>query len=402
MKRIPTSIFVVVVMCSAVAAAAGEKKQQDRAASERASCVLRVSYDPNIVTFNSKIVTSLIESTGVSAAAIEEVFGMSASEVPPRTVTINYSELPWGNLDRIRELKRGKITGDAHVQVGQLTVDIEERPDDREVDVQELMLKVCEKLENAFMEASMLERQMYEEHLARAKAEVERARAQLQQLHDTAEKLRQRAGRSQLDRNAVLAELQQLEEKERGLDSRLVALRAHRQAVTEQIAKIAGQVEVELEHSDIAGDLKEVIRLREQQIKLLTAKAEEGLTTPAALIDVQEALAEARVRYAEYRNELAASAGDDVLEDLNQRLVELSIEAAEVEAELEFVRNQLAEAANNNLRELANTYEREVHLRERVLEHNLEEAMATRQHLKRRLDTLFPTRVTVIGGAAAK
>ena len=88
----------------------------------------------------------------------------------------------------------------------------------------------------------------------------------------------------------------------------------------------------------------------------------------------------------------------EALGKLNADLAGLSIETAEMEGRLGYIKQQLGQIKAKNLLELADLFEREIALRLGPAAEAVEQAIGWRNDLRRQLQTARPPAVSVIGG----
>ena len=103
----------------------------------KAQCVLKITYDANLLPLDHKMVTSLLKAPGVGDQAARDVFGESI----------------WYHCTFPLGTRRPRTTGSGEgVLIGQLSVQIRS-PDQTKPQADEFLAAVCNRLERALSDA---------------------------------------------------------------------------------------------------------------------------------------------------------------------------------------------------------------------------------------------------------
>jgi chromosome segregation ATPase len=167
-----------------------------------------------------------------------------------------------------------------------------------------------------------------------AAAELEHVLHALTQRAETSKASLSKAA-SHLDEEAEALALEQA-----GADARQKALEA-------AIAQQSKRAEAAVQKDEVAAELQKVVDARTAQAKRTEQMQATGAVANTDLDSVMAALAEARARLAERRQQTAATAGGAALAEWNKELLNLSVANAERHAKLKFLedrRQGLAEA----------------------------------------------------------
>jgi hypothetical protein len=122
---------------------------------------------------------------------------------------------------------------------------------------------------------------------------------------------------------------------------------ARQKALEAAIAQQAKRAEAAVQDDAVATELQNVVDARTTQLKRTQQLHATGNTTDTSVDGAMAAVAEARARLAERRQQTAATAGGAALADWNRELLNLSVANAERHAKLKFLeerRQGLAEA----------------------------------------------------------
>jgi len=276
-----------------------------------------------------------------------------------------------------------------------------------------------------------------------------RAEHEVRERRERQQKLLQQAGQADLGRDAIFARTTDLERQKQELAMELTAQRARRAALHEHVSHAAAEAEDRLRNDAILAELKEIVesrkrmktkraaemlrdveslqralnpeldRLRSQfgsehrrvkavqaQIEKLNAKEKElrekaGTASPSDP-EIVEGIARARIDVARREEELRRSAGGEQMQEFNHQLAALSIDSAELEARLRFVREQLEQIREKHLLRLADEFEdagwRLGMARERFekASHRLDEMRRQMERQSSRVSQ--PPTVTILGG----
>jgi chromosome segregation ATPase len=93
----------------------------------------------------------------------------------------------------------------------------------------------------------------------------------------------------------------------------------------------------------VTRELQDLVKINEESLSLLHKKVDTGRLPESELAQAQENLARAKIELARRREELTKTAGGGRLEDLNDELSQMAIDATEQKARLDILRRQLDE-----------------------------------------------------------
>ncbi len=384
MKRLLTVSILLwsVGLLAAPAAVAGE-----------ASCLVRVVYDPNQLPLGHDRLNAIVGSSGVLGAAAQDAEGVMAFLKENETTLNDYvsAELrPSGNSN----------TGE-NVVFGRLRVAVAEEWRQTPLTDQQaqiILRGICERLRNVLTEIGQQDRERLAGRVAAAAKEVERATGRLSELHELQHVICAEAGQADLDRDLILHNSRGWRSEVRHMEMRLAGRAARRDALTEQIAEIAAQVEARVDEDPVLAELAKIVELREQQVARAHALTAENLSLPEEGVGAEEELARIRAEFAERRQAAADEAGGHLLREFNQELIGIALDVSETSAQLQMMQGMLAKASERRLMELADRAEREVSLYLPLVRSTVQRAIMEHEELTQRLRMYQPPAVTIIGG----
>lgn len=134
----------------------------------------------------------------------------------------------------------------------------------------------------------------------------------------------------------LISDKQELLRKKLSSEMDVARLRASQSAIEEQIAAVKNQIEIAVKNDSIASELQQLVEMHAAQLSQAEKQHQE-----AAIAEMKENLARARIELARHREQLSKSAGGDQLVKLNNLLADITIEFAQKTAELQVLNDQL-------------------------------------------------------------
>jgi hypothetical protein len=124
------------------------------------------------------------------------------------------------------------------------------------------------------------------------------------------------------------------------LEMEVVAQQQRSEAIARQVQRAQKEVDERLEGDAVLHQLREIVKLREEEVKRTADVMKNGLAPTSEGSAVQEKLIGARIRVAEREDALRNSAATSRLERLNDELATIMINRAEMEVRLAMLREQ--------------------------------------------------------------
>ncbi|MHC4424953.1 MAG: hypothetical protein ACYSYV_02525 [Planctomycetota bacterium] len=224
-----------------------------------------------------------------------------------------------------------------------------------------------------------------------AAEEAERAE---NELRNKQEVLREISGSRSLDRNRILADIRQMRSGIRDAEMHQASEQVTIEATTERIADIEANTNAQIANDAVTKELRDLLDLQVANLEGVESLYKTGTASAADVADARERLARAKIELAQRREQMSKSAGGNLIELLNGKLVESSIATAQDKAHLSLHQKQLAEA--EVLLQKADDYEL-LSLKADIAKQNLQEAIVWRDRMSRQMRMLQPPMVSVIG-----
>ncbi len=356
-----------------------------------AACLVQVASDPHVLLIDANVLEHLVQSTPVAGAALREVFGENAGKyadgVSMQFIPVHRVGAGGGGDQSTRRGESGVVIGRVEVEVLDESV-----PPVAE----ELLDVLLERLRQAVRRADAGEAERMGERLAAVDRELHEAERRFAEIRAVHQELIELAGQSDLSRARIENTMRDLEETRASLELRMAGAKARENALLQQIARIAHDIQKSVQESDVAAELQKVVEIREKEVARLRELIAKGAASSREIEQPQEQLAHARAALAQYRESASQSAGGALLAGLNKDLVDMNIESAEMGAELARVQERLTAMHDRKLLELADRYETEVEMQRSFVERTLRELMGERDRMGRQLRDLRRPEVRVM------
>jgi len=366
---------------------AGEKAAPDRALSNtcEASCLLKITWDSSTLPLNHEVVDALLQSFRHQ--------GPRRAGGPCASPQFEVDEL----VDVLLEpLNAGSLDGDEGFLLVRLSVHVDVRdPTLVKPRAEELQAALCRHLLETLERLGKDESEHAEKRLQRAAHERAEAEEAVQRLFSVQRHLCNEAGRSDLHREAILATTREWESMRQQLEMEQLAQQARREAIERQLAETSARVSERATGDAAVAELSKIVEVQAARMARMRKLVESGAATETDLLAAEEPLARAKAHLVERRQAAAEAHGGGLMPQLNTELAHMNIEAAELNARITFVSQQLEKA--RPLLELADQFEQEVGYRLPSAREALESATMRFHHFERRLRDLRPPKITVIG-----
>lgn len=348
----------------------------------KAQCLLKITYDPELLPLHDQMVTSLLKTPGVGEQAARDVFGESIlyrCTFPP-----GYSR------------PRTTPTGEG-VLIGTLSAQILS-PDQAKPRAGEFLAAVCRRLRGALTEAHEKDLQRVRERHDSVNRQMLDAEQEMLALRRRQEALSLQAGQADLSRSSILKKARLLESNQQELEIELAAKTERLVALRENFAKIVTEARDRATEDPIAAELAKIVAIREKELQRLQLAAEGGAASQSEVQSAEARVAEAKVRLEERREALGTGVGGEILKELNLEQVNLSIGKSELEARLRAINDQLKALKDRKLLNLVADYEREIPNQLDSASRASSDLRGLQRKLQYQIDTSQAPSVTAIGG----
>lgn len=266
-----------------------------------------------------------------------------------------------------------------------------------DIGANEVLMAVCERLRNALTELHRTELGRAEDTVILANKEVELAERKLRELQETRRALLDKAGQVDLSRDAVVEMTRRLETEKQDVFLKLESAKMRKNALERQIAELGDKVKAltaKPEHPSVTAARAKLDSLRQKvdHIKQLVASGQ------APTSEANQATAELAGAQAELEaktQELIAAQGGNRVTKLNDELGELSIQTTEWMGRLDMLEKRLQET--RPLLNATDSYEVSIVVEWPLARQSYERARVFQESVERRMRTIRPPAVTVIG-----
>jgi len=201
---------------------------------------------------------------------------------------------------------------------------------------------VAKQVERRLQESQETYKNRLGQAMETADRNLERVRKELSELRAKQRDFYEKAGRTDLSRESVLAEAKALETEQQKLQMDQIGHAARYRALTARIAQIAAKAEARAAEDPVAAELKKIVDLREQELDRAKQLYKTGQIPTSEVGTIEIKVAEARAEWLKRREAAGSLAGRDLLAKLNEELSAIEVDNAETTARLEHIRDQLA------------------------------------------------------------
>ena len=425
----------------------------------KASCLVRISSDPTFLTLDFELLDALVHSSGVGGKAVRDVLGISPDEVDNLIDLEDVQYLDSATLQPTRSIKRTRPPGDmygeemmmedevmgpakssaalapskpkspsetttayqnriraeaaararARISAASRTaspgtpsfateeailirLDVDLGESQAKPAAEEFLDAVIENLRSSLLKAFEDYRHRFYGHLEVANEEAMQTE---KDLRDKQERLRAISGSRVLDRNVILRDISELRGKIELIEMEQASEVVIIDLTAKQIAKIRRETEQQIANDNIAKELEDLLGVQAANLQRVEQLHKAGTASTAEVAEARAKLARSRIELAQRREQLNKSVGGNLIESLNAKLAESSIQRAQAKAYLSTYQRQFREA--EDLLEKADDYDLLL-LKAEIAKQNLRDVLVWRDGLSRRMRMLLVPSVSVFGG----
>jgi hypothetical protein len=441
-------LIIGTVLATNLVQSAEQPQQSTLTNTRQASCLVKITCAPAVLPLGFETIDYLLHSSGVGGKAVRDVLGISTDQVPGDYCTIEYvqeltsnaasksstgsssgpdgmyeyeyammmdmeaqrKEMPMGKTmpsttspGRVRSFPRTRknplvgrtitstITSPSEEQTYLFSLNIQ-LPEEVKPEAEKLMDALLQNLRSVLAGA-------FDEHLQRLRDQLKLADEETQraehELSTRQEELNKISDSRILDRNLILNNISNLRSDIQKIEMEEASNRITVDAMMKQIAETKDKMMEEINKDGVGKDLAELVVLHEKNLRNVEKLSESGRASVAEVTDAREKLARARIELAQRRDQLSKSAGGNLIDSLNSQLADYSIKAAQNQAKLSNLKQQLNEA--EELLGKTDDYEL-LSLKIDIAKQNLQEAILWRDEISRKIRIIQPPLVSVIGG----
>lgn len=256
----------------------------------------------------------------------------------------------------------------------------------------EALHAVIENLRHVLEDASLRHRAAVERQARVVEEETLRAEEELAMLQAS---LRDLTGLQDLSRRAIMENMGVLRGQFEAAVREQAAFGAMTDAIGKQLADTRAQLDKEISEDIVLKELERLLQMSVQQEENVRKMIDSGRASTSSSTEATEKTLRARIELAKRKEELARHSGlARRITEVTNELSNLSVKVARLDAEVPQLRRQVVAAGE--LFEKADAYERQS-LKLDLVRRNLQEALALRDRTTRRLRTIPPPEVVVMG-----
>jgi len=417
------NFLVVVLLVSVLPQSANQTAAAAQISStQTASCLVKITFDPLVLSLDSVTIDSLLHSTSIGGKVARETLDVSPDQalglfkVETLGGTVG-SLLPEpspirrpGSAGMMEGQRMGQDYTSTATQSGttprmsttptlitptaektilfKLQVDL---PENIKPAAEEFMYALVNNLRSTLVKVFNDYKLRFESQLKLAGQEATNTESDLREKQKT---LREISRSRILNRDQILADIYRLRQEEKNAKSSQATNQIIIDATTKKISDLQTKITEQLENDAISIELQKIIDLIGKLLVETERQAEAGNIPASQVNEVKEKLARARIEKARHRESLSKSFGGNLIESLNKQLADRSIQVTELEATLVSLTKQLEEA--ESLLEKADDYEL-LTLKVEIAKQSLQESILWRDRISRQIRLLQSPTVSILG-----
>jgi hypothetical protein len=423
-------VVLLVMVLASVPAQSANRPAAQISDTRSASCLVKVTFDPLVLSLDSITIEYLLHSTSVGGKVTREVLDISPDQVSDILKIETLGGTSGRSLPEPSPMRRSAPTGinDYEMRMerermGQeytastmrpasssripattstlpspaaeqtilfkLEVNL---PKDVKPVAEEFMYALVDNLRSTLVQVFKDYKLRFEDQLRLAEQEAIRAENDLRQKQKT---LREISRSRVLDRDQILADIYRLRQEVQTAKMNQASNQVIIDATTKRISEIQARITEQLENDAISIELQTIVELTGKLLVEAEKQAKAGSITTSQVDEIRERLARAKIEKARRRESLSNSYGGNQIESLNKELADRSIQATQEEATLTSREKQLAEA--ESLLAKADDYEL-LSLKAEMAKQSLQEAILWRDRTSRQIRLLQSPMVSILGG----
>jgi len=425
-------LLILVLLGSVPAQSANRPATAKISSTHTASCLVKITYDPLVLSLDNITIDYLLHSTSVGGKVTREILDISPDQVSDIFKIETLGGTTGSRLPELSPMRRTTPTGlneyeyemmRERERVGReytastarpgsfrrtsattatprspaaeqtilfkLQVDL---PENVKPAAEEFMYALVDSLRSTLVKVFEDYKLRFENQLKLAVQEVTLAESDLREKQKT---LREISRSRVLDRDQILADIYRLRQGVQAARMNQASNQVTIDATTKRISGIQTKITVQLENDAISIELQKIIDLIGKLLVEAEKQAKAGRISTSQVDEIKEKLARARIELARRRESLSNSIGGNLIESLNKELADRSIQATQQEASLTSLERQQVEA--ESLLAKADDYEL-LSLKADMAKQSLQESILWRDRTSRQIRLLQSPMVSILGG----
>lgn len=425
-------LLILVLFASVPVQSANPPAAAQLSSTHTASCLVKITFDPLVLSLDSITIDYLLHSTSVGGRVAREILDITPDQVSDifkietlggasgralpepspmrRVATTGMNEYEYEMMKERERVGReytastslpgsSRRTSAATVMppnsAAEQTILLKLQinlPENVKPAAEEFMYALVDSLRSTLVKVFEDYKLRFESQLKLAEQEVTRAETDLREKQKT---LREISRSRVLDRNQILADIYRLRQEVQAARMSQASNQVIIEATTKRISEIQIEITEQLENDSISIEQQKIIDLIGKLLVETERQAKEGTITTSQVNGIKERLARARIEKAQRRESLGKSIGGNLIESLNRELAGRLIQETEDEASLTSLGKQLVEA--EALLEKVDDYEL-LSLKADMAKQSLQESILWRDRTSRQIRLLQSPMVSILGG----
>jgi hypothetical protein len=423
-------LLILVLFASVPAQSANQPAGTQISSTHTASCLVKITFDPLVLSLDSITIDYLMHSTSVGGRITREILGIVPDQVSDifkietlggasgralpepsplrRTAPTGRDEYEYETMmemERMRQEYKPSMTRPGYSRRTLATIPPSPAaeqtilftlavnlPENVKPAAEEFMYALVDGLRSTLIKVFEDYKLRFESQLQLAVKEVTLAESDLREKQKT---LREISRSRVLDRDQILADIYRLRQEVQAARMSQASNQVIIDATTKRISDIKIKITEQLENDAISIELQKIIDLIGKLLVEAERQAKVGTITTSQVNEIKERLARARIDKAQRRVSLSNSIGGNLIESLNKELADRSIQETEDAATLTSREKQLVEA--ESLLAKADDYEL-LSLKTDMAKQSLQESILWRDRTSRQIRLLQSPMVSILGG----
>ncbi|MBW7990093.1 MAG: hypothetical protein FVQ84_08785 [Planctomycetes bacterium] len=425
-------LLALVLFASVPAQSANQPAAARISSTHTASCLVKITFDPLVLSLDSLTIDYLMHSTSVGGRIAREMLDISPDQVsdifiiealggasgrvlpepsPMRRATpTGMNEYEYEMMKERERLGREYTASTARPGSSRRTSATTAMPPNSAAEqtillklqvnlpenvkpaAEEFMYALVDGLRSTLVKVFEDYKLRYESQLKLAEQEAARAETDLREKQKT---LREISRSRVLDHDQILADIYRLRQEVQAAKMSQASNQVISDATTKRISEIQIKITEQLENDAISIEQQKIIDLIGKLLVEAEKQAKAGTITTSQVDEIKERLARERIAKATRRESLSKSLGGNLIESLNKELADRLIQETQQEASLTSMEKQLVEA--ESLLAKADDYEL-LSLKSGMAKQSLQESILWRDRTSRQIRLLQSPMVSILGG----
>ena len=425
-------LLILVLFASVPAQSANQPAAAQISSTHTASCLVKITFDPLVLSLDSITIDYLMHSTNVGGRVAREILDITPGQVSDIFIIETLGGSSGRALPEPSSMRRATPAGMNEYEyemmlererVGReytastarpgssrrtlattaippspaaeqtilfkLQVNL---PENVKPAAEEFMYALVDSLRSTLVKVFEDYKLRFENQLKLADQEATRAETDLREKQKT---LREISRSRVLDHDQILADIYRLRQEVQAARMSQASNQVIIDATTKRISEIQIKITEQLENDAISIEIQKIIDLIGKLLIEAERQAKAGKITTSQVDEIKEKLARARIEKAQRRESLSNSIGGSLIESLNKELADRLIQETEDEASLTSREKQLVEA--ESLLAKADDYEL-LSLKADMTKQSLQESILWRDRTSRQIRLLQSPMVSILGG----